>query len=44
MPLTNKGKKIMRSMKQKYGEKLGERRFYQAKRNRTISGVCKGSK
>ena len=39
MPLTEKGKKIMTSMKQKYGEKKGENIFYAFKNKGTIKGV-----
>ena len=43
MPLTKKGKKIMRNMKSKYGEEAGERVFYASKNKGTISGVDRGS-
>jgi hypothetical protein len=39
MPLTDKGKEIMRSMKKEYGPKKGERVFYASKNKGTISGV-----
>ena len=39
MPLTKKGQKIMRSMKQEYGEKKGERVFYASRNKGKISGV-----
>lgn len=39
MPLTTKGKKIMRNMKQQYGEKAGERVFYASKNKGKIKGV-----
>ena len=39
MPLTNKGKEIMRSMKKEYGPKRGERVFYASRNKGTISGV-----
>ena len=39
MPLTAKGDKIMRAMKEKYGDKEGERIFYASKNKGTISGV-----
>jgi hypothetical protein len=42
MPLTEKGKKIMRSMKEQYGDKSGERVFYASKNKGKISGVDKG--
>ena len=31
MPLTDKGKKIMKSMKKEYGKKKGEQVFYASK-------------
>jgi len=39
MPLTTKGKKIMRSMKEEYGPKEGEKVFYASRNKGTISGV-----
>ncbi len=39
MPLTSKGKKIMRSMKKKYGPKKGEQVFHASKNAGTITGV-----
>lgn len=41
MPLTKKGKKILRSMKRRYGNKDGMRIFYSAKNKGTITGVEK---
>ena len=41
MPLTSKGKKIMRAMRKQYGEKEGEKVFYASKNKGTISGVEK---
>ena len=41
MPLTEKGKKIMRAMKAQYGSKEGERVFYASKNKGTIKGVEK---
>jgi len=41
MPLTSKGKKIMASMKKKYGSKKGEEVFYASKNKGTIEGVEK---
>ena len=41
MPLNKKGKKIMRSMKDQYGEKEGKAVFYASKNKGTISGVEK---
>lgn len=41
MPLTTKGKKIMRSMKKEYGPKEGEKVFYASRNKGTISGVEK---
>jgi hypothetical protein len=39
MPLTEKGKKIMASMKSQYGVKKGEQIFYASRNKGTISGV-----
>lgn len=39
MPLTNKGKKIMKNMKQEYGSKKGENVFYASANKGTIKGV-----
>ena len=39
MPLTSKGKKIMASMKKRYGKKKGEEVFYASKNKGTIKGV-----
>ena len=44
MPMTKKGKKIMKSMKKKYGEKKGEKLFYASKNKGVIKGVEKGKK
>lgn len=44
MPLTDKGKKIMRSMKKKYGSEKGESVFYASRNKGTISGVEKYAK
>ena len=41
MPLTKKGKKIMRSMKKQYGKKRGEQVFYATKNKCKIKGVKK---
>ena len=41
MPLTKKGKKIMRSMKKQYGKKRGEQVFYATKNKGKIKGVNK---
>ena len=41
MPLTKKGKKIMRSMKKQYGKKRGEEVFYATKNKGKIKGVKK---
>ena len=41
MPLTKKGKKIMRSMKKQYGKKRGEQVFYATKNKGKINGVKK---
>ena len=39
MPLTKKGRKIMASMKDQYGDKQGEKVFYASRNKGTISGV-----
>ena len=39
MPLTEKGKKIMHSMKEQYGEDKGESVFYASRNKGVISGV-----
>lgn len=39
MPLNDKGQKIMRNMKGRYGEEKGEKVFYASKNKGTISGV-----
>jgi len=39
MPKTEKGEKIMRAMKKKYGKKKGEEVFYASKQKGTIKGV-----
>ena len=41
MPLTTKGKKIMKSMKKQYGKKKGEAVFYASKNKKKIKGVDK---
>ena len=41
MPLNEKGRKIMKSMKKQYGSKRGETVFYAAKNKGTIKGVEK---
>ena len=43
MPLTKKGKEIMKSMKEQYGTKKGEEVFYASKNKGTIKGVEKAS-
>ena len=44
MPLTTKGKKIMKSMKNKYGKKKGKSVFYASKNKGKIKGVDKTRK
>ena len=44
MPLTPKGKKIMKSMKKQYGAKKGETVFYASKNKGAIKGVDKKRK
>ena len=39
MPLTKKGRKIMRSMRQTYGAKKGEQVFYASRNKGTIKKV-----
>jgi hypothetical protein len=39
MPLTKKGKKIMKSMKKQYGKKKGEQVFYASANKGIITGV-----
>lgn len=39
MPLTEKGKKIMRAMKKEYGSKKGKKVFYASANKGTIKGV-----
>lgn len=41
MPLTSKGKKIMRTMMKEYGKKRGEQVFYASRNKGTIKGVDK---
>jgi hypothetical protein len=41
MPLTKKGEKIMKAMKEEYGDKKGEGIFYASKNKKTIVGVEK---
>ena len=44
MPLTNKGRKIMKSMKGQYGKKEGEKVFYASRNKGTIKGVERANK
>ena len=44
MPLTTKGKKIMKSMKKQYGKNEGEKVFYASRNKGTINGVERASK
>ena len=44
MPLTEKGKKIMTSMKGQYGKKEGEKVFYASRNKGTIKGVERANK
>ena len=44
MPLNEKGRKIMKSMKDPYGKKRGEQVFYASKNKGTIKGVEKKKK
>ena len=44
MPLTKKGKKIKRAMKEEYGDKKGEQVFYASQNKGTIKGTHKKKK
>jgi hypothetical protein len=44
MPLTRKGEKIMKEMKDEYGSKKGEQIFYASKNAGKIKGVEKKGK
>ena len=44
MPLTDKGKKIMKSMKKQYGKSEGEKVFYASRNKGTIKGVERAHK
>ena len=44
MPLNEKGRKILKSMKKQYGQKRGETVFYASKNKGTIKGVEKKKK
>ena len=44
MPLTDNGKKIMKSMKKQYGKKKGEQVFYASKNKGKIKNVDKKRK
>ena len=44
MPLTDKGKKIMKSMKKQYGKTKAEAVFYASKNKGKIKGVDKKRK
>jgi hypothetical protein len=39
MPLTKKGKKIMKNMKKQYGKEKGDRVFYASANKKRIKGV-----
>jgi len=39
MPLTAKGRKIMKAMQKSYGKKKGKQVFYASKNKGTITGV-----
>ena len=43
MPLTKKGKKIIKAMKKEYGTKKGEAVFYASKNKGKIKGVEKAA-
>ena len=42
MPLTKKGKTILRSMREQYGKKRGTEIFYRSRNKGTIKGVERG--
>lgn len=42
MPLTKKGRKVMRAMKAEYGAEKGEQVFYASKNAGRIKGVDRG--
>lgn len=42
MPLTPKGRKILKSMKKQYGAEKGEGVFYASEKTGTVSGVHRG--
>jgi hypothetical protein len=44
MPLTKKGRKIKRAMREAYGSDKGERVFYAAQNKGSIKGTHKGRK
>jgi hypothetical protein len=44
MPLTKKGKKILRAMRKEYGKKRGASVFYASANKGRISGVAKGKR
>lgn len=44
MPLTKKGKKIKRAMKEEYGDKKGEEVFYASQNKGTVKGTHKKKK
>ena len=44
MPLTDKGKKIMKAMKSQYGKEEGEKVFYASRNKGKIKGVEKANK
>lgn len=43
-PLTKKGKKVLKKMKEHYGEEKGEEVFYASVKAKKIKGVHKGKK
>lgn len=44
MPLTDKGKTILKEMRKRYGKEKGERVFYASKNKGTITGVDEETK
>ena len=44
MPLTKKGKKVLRAMRKTYGKKRGTRVFYASERKGSIEGLVRKRK
>jgi len=41
MPLTKKGRKVQKAMRQQYGKERGDRVFYAAERKGSVKGLAK---